>query len=142
MSVERVKPALPALAGRTMIADRWGLYTAYMDGPDDSEVLDGEVLSPDEHGRVISAPPARVPARFASVPVAQTAAVAAGSFVAGAALAGLLNHRLSSRTSRRARPRLPRGAGKGRRAGELIEIVGTRSLLVDIHLLDGSGGRR
>jgi hypothetical protein len=74
--------------------------------------------------------------------MAQTAAVAAGSFVAGAALAGLVSHRLSSRPSRRARPRLPRGGGKGRGVGEFIEIVGTRSLLVDIHLLDGSGGRR
>jgi hypothetical protein len=113
-----------------------------MDGSDDSEVLDGEVLPPEDHGRVISERPAPAPARFASVTVAQTAAVAAGGFVAGAALAGLVSHRLSSRTSRHARPRLSRRGGKTRGVAELVEIVGTRSLLVDIHLLEGSGGRR
>jgi hypothetical protein len=113
-----------------------------MDGPDDSEVLDGEVLPPEHQSGVISEPAARVPARFASVTVAQTAAVAAGGFVAGAALGGLVSHRLSSRASRGGRPRLVRRRAKARGVGEFVEIVGTRSLLVDIHLLDPSGGRR
>jgi hypothetical protein len=70
----------------------------------------------------------------ASAPVTQAVAVAAGGFVAGAAIVGLTGRRrakralISSRRGRRAR-----GAGG---AGELVRIVGTRSLLVDVHLLD------
>ena len=68
-------------------------------------------------------------------PPVQAAVVAAGGFVAGAAIVGLAGRR-------RGRP-----AGKGRRGarkksggrgGELVRIVGTRSLLVDVHLLGGA----
>jgi hypothetical protein len=79
------------------------------------------------------------------IPVVQAAAVAAGGFVAGAAVVGLA-HRRSRRSAALGKRR---GAGRrlGRRgdrtgrsapgAGELIQIVGSRSLLVDVHLLGG-----
>jgi hypothetical protein len=85
----------------------------------------------------------------AVIPAVQAAAVAAGGFVAGAAVVGLV-HRRQRRASTlakrgrgrrgvtRARPPGGRGAG---RAGELVQIVGSRSLLVDVHLLGGSGDR-
>jgi len=63
----------------------------------------------------------------------QAAAMAAGGFAAGAAVAGLV-HRRRSRRSVLARP-LRRGA-RGP-VGELVQIVGSRSLLVDVHLLSG-----
>jgi hypothetical protein len=67
------------------------------------------------------------------LPVVQAAAVAAGGFVAGAAVAGLVQRRGARRRLGRAGRR--GGQRKGGRAGELIQIVGSRSLLVDVHLL-------
>jgi hypothetical protein len=80
------------------------------------------------------------------IPAVQAAAVAAGGFVAGAAVVGLV-HRRQRRASALAKGRgigrdLGRGGRGGRRAGraaELVQIVGSRSLLVDVHLLGGSG---
>ncbi len=78
----------------------------------------------------------------AMIPAVQAAAVAAGGFVAGAAVVGLV-HRRQRRSGalikgRKGGRRLSRG---GRRtapsAGELVQIVGSRSLLVDVHLLGG-----
>ena len=79
----------------------------------------------------------------AVIPAVQAAAVAAGGFVAGAAVVGLVNrrHRNSSvsakgrRASRAGRAR--RSARAGERGGELVQIIGSRSLLVDVHLLGG-----
>jgi hypothetical protein len=78
------------------------------------------------------------------IPAVQAAAVAAGGFVAGAAVVGLVHRRQrhSAAISRGGRSRhgLGRG-GRGRRAArasELVQIVGSRSLLVDVHLLGGS----
>jgi hypothetical protein len=94
---------------------------------------------------VVPAPralPERRAARVA-VPAVQAAAVAAGSFLAGAAAAGLAHRRRRRRELVRvgAKRRLGRGAGRGgsaaRGAGELMQIVGSRSLLVDVHLLGG-----
>jgi hypothetical protein len=79
----------------------------------------------------------------AMIPAVQAAAVAAGGFVAGAAVVGLVTRRqrrsaalMKGRHGRR----LAR-AGRGRRAapgaGELVQIVGSRSLLLDVHLLGG-----
>jgi hypothetical protein len=73
----------------------------------------------------------------ALVPAVQAAAAAAGGFLAGVAVIGLVNRRQrrSARLVRRPRAgRAPRGrrAAKG---GELVQIVGSRSLLVDVHLL-------
>jgi hypothetical protein len=81
-----------------------------------------------------------------SLPTVQAAAVAAGSFVAGAAVAGLV-HRHARRSPALARggrvgkalsrgSRKAAGAGSGARAGnELVQIVGSRTFLVDVHLL-------
>jgi hypothetical protein len=70
-----------------------------------------------------------------SVPAALLPAVAAGSFAAGAAAVGLV---------RRRRPRASSAVGRrprGRRGGsERLQIVGTRSLLLDVHLI-GRGGK-
>ena len=79
-----------------------------------------------------------------AIPAVQAAAVAAGSFVAGAAVVGLV-----TRHQRRS-VALAKGRGAGRRlargrrarrasssAGELVQIVGSRSLLLDVHLLGG-----
>jgi hypothetical protein len=82
----------------------------------------------------------------AVIPAVQAVAVAAGGFVAGVAVVGLATRR------RRHAPTLARGRRAGRRLargrkdaggplGELVQIVGSRSLLVDVHLL-GSGGER
>ena len=69
----------------------------------------------------------------AVIPAVQAAAVAAGGFVAGAAVVGLVNrrHRNSSvsakgrRASRAGRARRPARAGE--RGGELVQIIGSRS---------------
>lgn len=83
----------------------------------------------------------------AVIPAVQAAAVAAGGFVAGAAVVGLV-HRRQRRSSlltggRQGRAHPPRlaGAGKTGRAVELVQIVGSRSLLVDVHLLGSAGDR-
>jgi hypothetical protein len=102
--------------------------------------------------RVVHAQPSpgALPAQRRSagvIPAVQAAAVAAGGFVAGAAVAGLVHrrqrrsptiakHRRAGRTVSRARTPGASGAG---RAVELVQIVGSRSLLVDVHLLGGSG---
>jgi len=85
----------------------------------------------------------------AVMPAVQAAAVAAGGFVAGAAVVGLVHRRQqrstalgkrrpAGRVGRRARSSGPRGTAK---AAELVQIVGSRSFLVDVHLLGGSGER-
>ena len=81
----------------------------------------------------------------AVVPAVQAAAVAAGGFVAGAAVVGLVHrrrrrHLAALAQGRRGGRRLSRGgreASSGNRASELLQIVGSRSLLVDVHLLGG-----
>jgi hypothetical protein len=83
--------------------------------------------------------------RRAAMPAVQAAAVAAGGFVAGAAVVGLVHrrHRRSAKLVGRGRGRGV-GSGAGRKTGrvaELVEIVGSRSLLVDVHLLGGPGER-
>jgi hypothetical protein len=75
----------------------------------------------------------------AVIPAVQAAAVAAGGFVAGAAVVGLV-HRRQQRSS--ALTKGKRGARRGGKAGELVQIVGSRSFLVDVHLLGGPGGNR
>jgi hypothetical protein len=85
----------------------------------------------------------------AVMPAVQAAAVAAGGFVAGAAVVGLVHRRRrrSSVLGKGASPRRPArrnraGARRGNgRAAELVQIVGSRSFLVDVHLLGGSGDR-
>jgi hypothetical protein len=80
-----------------------------------------------------------------AMPAVQAAAVAAGGFVAGAAVVGLVHrrHRRSARLAagRRGRRGVARGDRATGMASELVQIVGSRSLLVDVHLLGGSGDR-
>ncbi len=80
----------------------------------------------------------------AAIPAVQAAAAAAGGFVAGAAVVRLFNRRhraaaplLAPRRRGRAPARGSREKRGASKAGELIQIVGSRSLLVDVHLLGG-----
>jgi hypothetical protein len=72
------------------------------------------------------------------VPAVQAAAVAAGGFVAGAAVVGLVNrhHNRALAQGQQPRRRLLRRSGGAR--VEALQIVSTRSVLVDVHLL-GNG---
>jgi hypothetical protein len=76
------------------------------------------------------------------------AAAAAGGFVAGAAVIGLVGrrHRRSSALVKGRRTRTLGRRGRGSRGpsgpAELLQIVGSRSLLLDVHLLGGSGSDR
>ncbi len=81
---------------------------------------------------------AQSPSR-AMVPVAQAAAVAAGGFVAGAAVVGLVGRR-RARRSRGLTAHRRSGSKERTRGGELLQIVASRSLLVDVHLLGGRVG--
>lgn len=114
---------------------------------DEAEVLDGlpvlpgqptepelSVRSPGPLGTVLASP-------------AQAAAVAVGGFVAGAAVVGLAHRRQSKRQAlvrggRSARTRrIARGERTGRRGpGELVQVVASRTLLVDVHLLGSPAG--
>jgi hypothetical protein len=99
--------------------------------------------------RLVRAQPSALPGerRTAAtmLPAVQAAAVAAGGFVAGAAVVGLVNrrHKRSSALSSGARIGGDRGrrGRRGGRGGELVQIVGSRSLLLDVHLLGGAGDR-
>ncbi|HEV7585966.1 MAG TPA: hypothetical protein VGO14_09330 [Solirubrobacteraceae bacterium] len=80
----------------------------------------------------------------AVIPAVQAAAVAAGGFVAGAAVVGLVQRRQRHSTSAVRRGRR-RGGRQGRTVaagGELLQIVSSRSLLVDVHLLGPAGPQR
>jgi hypothetical protein len=78
-------------------------------------------------------------------PAAQAVAVAAGGFVAGAAVVGLVHRRRRRATPLRGgrSPRNLRGGARrdGGRVAELVQIVGSRSLLVDVHLLGSAVDR-
>jgi hypothetical protein len=101
-------------------------------------VEDGELVTPSHPAGALE------PSRRAALPAVQAAAAAAGGFVAGAAVVGLVNRR-HARTLARGRTRrgLRRGRASSRNGGvaERLQIVGSRSLLLDIHLL-GSPGER
>lgn len=73
-----------------------------------------------------------------TIPAAAAAAVAAGGFVAGAAVVGLVTRHQRGVQARGQRPRLGRRRAPSR-GGELVQIVGSRSLLLDVHLLGGRG---
>jgi len=117
-----------------------------------SEADPSEMLPPAEQGEVVEARPAGAelaPSRRSAgtLPAVQAAAAAAGGFVAGAAVVGLVGrrHRRSSALDRRASGRRSLLGGRSRRnaaAGERLQIVGSRSLLLDVHLLGGSGAGR
>jgi len=114
---------------------------------DDTEEVDALPVLADEP-TVIASPAGTLPAQAgpgrAVVPAVQAAAVAAGGFVAGAAVVGLVHRRRRTalakggRAGRLNRARPPRRDNRSaNRAGELLQIVGSRSLLVDVHLLGG-----
>jgi hypothetical protein len=117
-------------------------------GEEVSEMPEGTLPVLAEEARVVRAqavPGEVLPARDAQamMPAVQAAAVAAGGFVAGAAVIGLVTRRqrraVALSKGRNAGRRLARGRRRGTQsaAGELVQIVGSRSLLVDVHLLGG-----
>ena len=79
--------------------------------------------------------------RGASAPAVQVAAAAAGGFVAGAAVIGLVQRRnrvgaaLAKGRRRRGLARAGASSSPAERAAEALQIVSSRSLLVDVHLL-------
>ena len=84
-----------------------------------------------------------------SLPARAAAAVAAGGFVAGAAAVGIAGRRQRRSRALTKGPRragllersLRRGAAGSRRTApvERLEILGTRKLLIDVHLLGSPG---
>jgi uncharacterized protein with ACT and thioredoxin-like domain len=68
----------------------------------------------------------------ASLPAVQAAAVAATGFVAGAATVALVRRRAARKTARN-------GKGGSRRAVDMLPIVGSRSFLVDVHVIGKQG---
>jgi hypothetical protein len=68
----------------------------------------------------------------ASLPAVQAAAVAATGFVAGAATVALVKRRAARKTARN-------GKGSPRRAVDMLPIVGSRSFLVDVHVIGKQG---
>jgi hypothetical protein len=73
-----------------------------------------------------------------ATPIVQTAVVAAGGFVAGAAVLGLVHRRQSRRAAlaaARPRRRIVRAGARAKPVGGIAEIVASRSLLVDVHVL-------
>jgi hypothetical protein len=101
-----------------------------------TEEVDALLVESEE--RVLVAPVSQLPVSTRGmVPAVQAAAVAAGGFVAGAAVVGLVSRRHNRAALAGASPRrrLLRRSPRGR--VEALQIVSTRSLLVDIHLLGG-----
>lgn len=72
-------------------------------------------------------------------PAVQVAAVAASGFVAGAAIVGLVHRRRRRRSLAARHASRRRHPDRSGPIGELVQIVGTRSVLVDVHLLGGRG---
>jgi len=95
--------------------------------------------------RTLASPPATYwRSTSVAIPAVQAAAAAAGGFVAGAAVVRLVGRRGRNASALSVSRRGWRGSARGSRdkrgaskAGELIQIVGSRSLLVDVHLLGG-----
>ena len=133
---ESLKPAAPRDRPEQELEEEVDALPVLVDEPHVLRVRDvGDALSPRPPGAVM--------------PAVQAAAVAAGGFVAGAAVVGLVRRRRhrsnvlgkgarTGRLARRNRASAQRGNG---RAAELVQIVGSRSFLVDVHLLGGSGDR-
>jgi hypothetical protein len=73
----------------------------------------------------------------AAAPATQAMVVAASGFVAGAAVVGLAVRRRGAGARGSAKRRGAR-RGQGGKRSETVKILGTRSLLVDVHLLGGA----
>ena len=105
----------------------------------DSEVVDAVPVLADE------SPSSREIVPRAAQPIVQTAAVAAGGFVAGAAVLGLVHRRQARRAAlaaARPRRRIARAGRRAKQVGEAFEVVASRSFLVDVHLLGSSARGR
>jgi hypothetical protein len=83
---------------------------------------------------VVSEVRALEPVRPAQLPAVKAAAVAATGFVAGAATVVAIHRRAARR-----RPRRALGGRRRGRDGEALSVLGTRSFLLDVHLLGGRG---
>lgn len=70
-------------------------------------------------------------------PASQAMVLAASGFAAGAAVVGLVVRRRAGAARGPAKRGRVRGA-RGTKRGENVKIVGTRSLLLDVHLLGGA----
>jgi hypothetical protein len=118
------------------------------DAAGDAEVLDALPVLASEPTvmRARPLPGAIARSSGAVIPAVQAAAVAAGGFVAGAAVVGLVQRRQRHSASIAKGRRRGRGVGRGGRTagagGELLQIVSSRSLLVDVHLLGPAGPQR
>ncbi len=99
----------------------------------DAEVLDGDP-SPELPEETVDAIPVLAQARPieasapAALPAVQAVAVAATGFVAGAATIALVKRHTARKLARATR-------NSPRRAVDLLPIVGTRTFLVDVHLI-------
>ncbi len=100
-------------------------------------VEDGELVAPAPVGDL-------APQRRTTLPAVQAAAAAAGGFVAGAAVVGLVNRRHARALARGAGKRGLRGrrSAAARAVPDRAQIVGSRSFLLDVHLLGGPGTAR
>jgi hypothetical protein len=95
-----------------------GLVNQVPEDHDDAEVVDG--LPVPAASTTIAEP------ETVLVPARQAAALAATSFVAGAATVAVVSRR---------RSRVPRRRRKSKAKGGIGEIVSSNSFLVDVHLL-------
>jgi hypothetical protein len=111
----------------------------------DAEVIDALPVLAGEPETLRTRP---IPAALARsgggvIPAVQAAAVAAGGFVAGAAVVGLVQRRQRHSAAIAKGGRRRRGAARTASVGgELVQIVSSRSLLVDVHLLGPAGPQR
>jgi hypothetical protein len=110
------------------------------DHGEESEIVDGLPVLVQEPTLLPATPVSGAIARSGAtvLPAMQAAAVAAGGFVAGAAVVGLVNrrHRQSTAIAKpRGRRSLQRGGRPGAAGAELLQVVSSRKFLVDVHLL-------
>jgi hypothetical protein len=103
-------------------------------------------LAPDE-GEIVEARPSgsglESRRSAAALPAVQAAAAAAGGFVAGAAVVGLVGrHHRRRALNGSPSTRSLLGRRRNTTAADRLQIVGSRSLLLDVHLLGGSGAGR
>jgi hypothetical protein len=111
----------------------------------DTEEVDALLVESDEQLILRRAVPLPAQSRGTIVPAVQAVAVAATGFVAGAAVVGLVGRHqrrvLAQGAGAGSTRRLARGRG-GRGRPEVLQVVSTRSLLVDVHVLGSPGEQR
>jgi hypothetical protein len=123
---------------------------AGMPQPEDGQVVDAvPVLGGDPASGSPGGASSALQRRYGvAAPAVQAAAAAAGGFVAGAAVFGLVQRHQRRASALSRGQRAPRGRRSMPRAepasgvAELVHIVASRSVLVDVHLLAGPGGGR